>query len=177
MKDWQKAVLAFVVIVALIVLIDHISKLLAADFLADGLRRSYLADAIRLEAVFNTGAILGLGSQLPEGIRTWVMPFVTAAVLIWVSVLLIREREFGLATVGLSLVWAGGFSNLVDRMAYGQVFDFMNIGVGVIRTGIFNLADMAIMAGIPVITIGWLRSKQVRGEAGIEDKSGSSHIF
>jgi signal peptidase II len=160
-KDWKR-IAVFALIVAGVVVFDHISKLLAADFLSDGLRRSYLADTIRLEAVSNPGAILGLGSQLPEGIRSWVMPFVTVVVLIWVSVLLIRDREFGFATIGLSLVWAGGFSNLVDRIAYGKVFDFMNIGVGAVRTGIFNLADMAIMAGIPVILIGWLRAKQVK---------------
>jgi lipoprotein signal peptidase len=164
-RDWKK-IGAFVMITAVVVLVDHVGKLLAAAFLADGVRHSYLADFLRLEAVINTGAILGLGSQLPDALRVWVMPAVTAAVLVWVSGMLIREKEFGAACAGLSLVWAGGFSNLVDRLAYGQVFDFFNFGIGTVRTGTSNLADVAILAGIPLIAIGWWRSKQEAEQQG-----------
>jgi signal peptidase II len=164
-KDWRKTG-AFAICVTAVTVLDHVVKLLAAIWLADGQRHTYLGDILRIEGTYNTGAILGLGSQLPEGIRAWVMPVVTAGVLVWVSVLLIREREFGLAAAGLSLVWAGGFSNLVDRLAYGQVFDFANLGIGAVRTGIFNLADMAIVAGIPLILIGWLRVKAPKTEIG-----------
>jgi signal peptidase II len=46
------------------------------------------------------------------------------------------------------LVAGGGISNLIDRLFYdGRVTDFLNIGIGSFRTGIFNLADMAILAG------------------------------
>jgi signal peptidase II len=50
--------------------------------------------------------------------------------------------------VALSLVAGGGISNLIDRFLYdGRVTDFLNVGIGSLRTGIFNLADMAILAG------------------------------
>ena len=90
------------------------------------------------------------------------MPVVTLAVLIWVSVLMLREADCGAAFAGLSLVWAGGFSNLVDRLAYGKVFDFFNFGFGTFRTGTSNLADVAILAGIPLIAIGWWRTNRSR---------------
>jgi signal peptidase II len=67
----------------------------------------------------------------------------------------------GLAAVGLFnkqlaptvilaifLFFAGGLSNLIDRLTLGgYVVDFMNIGIGPVRTGIFNVADMFVMAG------------------------------
>jgi signal peptidase II len=158
-KD-RKQLAIFALIVAAVVIIDHAAKLIAAAYLDEGARYSYLADFLRLEAVHNTGAILGLGSQLPENLRVWMMPAVTIAVLIWVSVMLFRETECGAAYIGLTLVWAGGFSNLVDRLAYGQVFDFFNMGFNSIRTGTSNLADVAIVIGIPLISIGWLRAKK-----------------
>jgi signal peptidase II len=165
-KDWRK-IGAFAICVTVVTVLDHTVKLLALAFLSDGQRYAYLRDVVRIEGTYNTGAILGLGSQLPDGIRAWVMPFVTVLILIWVSVLLIRERGFGLAAAGLSLVWAGGFSNLVDRLAYGQVYDFANLGIGpVFRTGIFNVADMVIVAGIPLILIGWLRTKSPQPQIG-----------
>ena len=157
MKDWKR-IGVFALAVAAVTLIDHGAKMIAAAGLAGGARYSYLGDFLRLEAAFNTGAILGLGSQLPDALRVWMMPAVTIAVLVWVSVLLIREAKVGPAYVGLSLVWGGGFSNLVDRLAYGEVFDFFTLGMGTIRTGISNLADVAIMIGIPLILIGWLRA-------------------
>ena len=50
------------------------------------------------------------------------------------------------------MVLGGGFSNLLDRMLKsGAVADFMNIGIGNVRTGIFNLADVAIMVGAGVL--------------------------
>ena len=49
---------------------------------------------------------------------------------------------------------SGGFSNLYDRITnHGGVVDFMNMGVGSLRTGIFNVADMAIMAGVLLLVI------------------------
>jgi signal peptidase II len=166
-KDWKRLGI-FVVIVAAVVVIDHAGKLIAAACLADGVRHAYLADFLRLEAVHNTGVILSLGSQLPEAVREWMLPAVTAAVLVWVSVLLIREKDCRLASAGLSLVWAGGFSNLVDRLAYGKVFDFFNLGFGAVRTGTSNLADVAILAGIPLIAIGWWRTKQEQEPESVE---------
>ncbi len=41
----------------------------------------------------------------------------------------------------------GGIGNLIDRWAYGYSRDFLNVGFGPLRTGIFNVADVALMAG------------------------------
>ena len=61
-----------------------------------------------------------------------------------------RFRLSGPALVGLALYFAGGASNLVDRVMHGSVIDFMNVGVGPLRTGIFNVADMAILLGVAI---------------------------
>jgi signal peptidase II len=52
---------------------------------------------------------------------------------------------------------AGGLSNLIDRITLGSVIDFMNVGVGPVRTGIFNVADVAIMAGVAIVLVFELR--------------------
>jgi signal peptidase II len=58
----------------------------------------------------------------------------------------------------LSLVCAGGIGNLIDRFSWGYVRDFLNVGLGPIRTGIFNVADAAMMAGcFLVLFISWTR--------------------
>ena len=59
----------------------------------------------------------------------------------------------------LVLVISGGFSNLLSRILNdGHVIDFMNVGIGWLRTGTFNFADMAIMTGVITLFVYGLRS-------------------
>ena len=53
-----------------------------------------------------------------------------------------------LVVMGLILAVGGGMGNLIDRIAHGAVVDFVSLGIGPLRTGIFNLADVAITIGL-----------------------------
>ena len=56
--------------------------------------------------------------------------------------------------MGCTLLLAGAVGNLIDRIRLdGLVIDFLNLGIGPLRTGIFNVADMAIMAGAVLLVI------------------------
>ena len=65
----------------------------------------------------------------------------------------VRFRWHGWVLIGTGLVLAGGASNWVDRAIRGSVVDFINVGVGSLRTGIFNVADLAIMLGAVVLLL------------------------
>ena len=65
----------------------------------------------------------------------------------------VRFRWRGWLLIGTGLVLAGGASNWMDRLVRGSVVDFLNVGVGPLRTGIFNVADMAIMLGLTVLLL------------------------
>jgi signal peptidase II len=64
-----------------------------------------------------------------------------------------RWRLRGWPLLGVSLLLAGGTSNWIDRVIRGSVVDFLNVGVGSLRTGVFNVADMAIMLGAAVLVL------------------------
>lgn len=132
---------------------DRVTKHMATMRLADAPPQSFLADTFRLEYAENTGAFLSLGSTLPDALRTALLTFGVAIGLIVVAVVAIRKRWAGGPLAGAALIWAGGVSNLVDRAMRGSVVDFMNVGVGTLRTGIFNVADIAIMAGAVLIAV------------------------
>ena len=54
-----------------------------------------------------------------------------------------------LPLVAVGLIAGGGLSNWIDRLAHGGfVTDFLSVGFGPVRTGIFNLADVAVVAGV-----------------------------
>jgi signal peptidase II len=109
--------------------------------------QSYFAGTVQLEYAENTGAFLSLGSELPEWARTTLLRVGVALALATLVLIALKHQWSGVALAGASLTFAGGVSNLLDRILRGSVVDFMSIGVGSIRTGIFNVADIAIIVG------------------------------
>jgi signal peptidase II len=140
---------------------DRATKHLAASTLADGVVRSFLSGVVRLELVENRGGFLSLGSQLDPGVRMTIFTVGVGALLLALIGLAVRWRWRGWSLVGLALFVAGGASNWIDRLLHGAVVDFIVVGVGPLRTGIFNVADVAIMAGavLVVATMEWSSTK------------------
>ncbi len=138
---------------------DQASKRVAADVLKGMETQSFLGGVFRLTYAENRGAFLGLGGSWPEPVRwlafTGAALLVVAASLAWVVSQARQQRHHQLAVWAMVLVAAGGAGNLVDRIVRdGRVIDFMNLGLGSVRTGIFNMADVQIMAGLALLLLG-----------------------
>jgi len=143
---------------------DRMTKRLATETLTGGRDRTFLADTIRLGYAENTGGFLSLGADLPPPLRTVVFTGGTGLMLLGLAGAAIRFRWRGLMLAGAGLFLAGGASNWADRLFHGHVIDFMNIGIGPLRTGIFNVADVAIMAGLVLFALdGWLNRQPDHG--------------
>jgi signal peptidase II len=139
---------------------DRLTKHVAVTTLSGAPSRSFFADTFRLEYAENTGAFLGLGGDWPRAVRTAVFGVGSGLLLIALAVVAWRERWSRQALLGVALFVAGGASNLFDRITYGMVIDFMNVGIGSLRTGIFNVADMAIMLGAGILVLEGYRSSR-----------------
>lgn len=138
---------------------DRVTKQMAATTLAGAPSQSFLADTFRLEYAENAGAFLGLGADWPPPIRTALFTVWNGLLLLVMAVMAMRLQWPRPALLGLALFVAGGVSNLFDRIQYGQVIDFMNVGLGPVRTGIFNVADMAILLGAGLVAFAGYRSE------------------
>jgi signal peptidase II len=151
-----------VLLVAIVATIgcDRVTKYAAATTLADAPAQSFLADTFRLEYAENTGAFLSLGADWPAPVRRAIFDVGNALLLLALVAFAVRGRWPGKAALGVALFVAGGASNLVDRFLYGAVIDFMNVGIGPLRTGIFNVADMAIMLGAGLLAVEGYRSER-----------------
>jgi len=132
---------------------DRVTKRAAADHLAGRPRLSLIGDSIRLEYAENRGGFLSLGAELPPTLRVALFNVGTAVLLAWLGVWAYRRSRDGGYAFGPALLWAGGVANLADRVARGRVIDFLNVGVGTLRTGIFNVADVAITAGVVLLVL------------------------
>ena len=130
---------------------DRVTKHLAVTTLAGAPDQSFLAGTVRLQYHENPGAFLAFGAQWSPTTRALLFQAGNAIFLAVAGFLASRYRWSAAASCGLVLFLAGGLSNLADRLAIGSVIDFLNVGVGPVRTGIFNVADVAIMAGTSMV--------------------------
>lgn len=128
---------------------DQAVKSAARRTLAGSGPVSLLDGIVRLEYAENPGAFLSLGAGLPPEARFAGFAVLAAIVAGALLVLVLRGREWHASrSFAFSLILAGGIGNLIDRFANGgAVVDFVSIGLGGLRTGIFNVADLAITCG------------------------------
>ena len=129
---------------------DQITKNLARRSLANSEPMTFLHDIFRLEYLENPGAFLSLGASSPANTRFWIFTFCTGIFLIGMLIYLMASSVNSRAkTISLTLVVGGGIGNLIDRIGnQGRVIDFMNLGIGSLRTGVFNVADVTLSLGI-----------------------------
>ena len=82
--------------------------------------------------------------------------------LLAVTGYIIYKKELSLLQIiGFSTIIGGGFSNVFDRLINsGMVVDFMNFGIGTLRTGILNFADLSVTIGGVIIVISFLVQKK-----------------
>lgn len=142
------------------ILLDRMTKVWAVNSLKGEPSISYWNDFFRLVYAENTGAFLSLGSGLDDNWRTIILSILPIIVLLYVLyfILFAKNVDTWQATA-FSLILGGGASNIVDRIMQGMVVDFMNMGLFGVRTGIFNVADMAIMAGLFMMLFAMFRNK------------------
>ena len=151
----DKKGLTRIAMIAILILLnigcDQKTKQMAQDKLYHQDVSTYFFDTFRLVYAENEGAFLSAGSDL-EG--TWHFILLKVLPVTMLSLLLlytIFSKSINMPqTIALSFILGGGISNIIDRLNYGKVIDFMNMGIGNLRTGIFNFADLSIMLGIAI---------------------------
>lgn len=141
---------------------DQMTKGIARKKLAPVPPISLLNDTIRIQYSENTGATLGAGANLPEGVRFELFVLLNGLISIATLISALKMRDLRLAQViGLLLVASGGLGNLLDRIFnQGAAIDFLNLGIGPLRTGIFNVADVLIIAGASLFMLSSLRDQK-----------------
>ncbi len=131
------------------ILLDQGSKYLAVYLLEGKGLISLMNDCLRFVLAHNSGGFLSLGAALPEDVRRIIFVFATAIFLILFFVYTLRDdRQSVVSIIASSMIIGGGIGNLIDRVVHhGIVIDFVIVGIGPVRTGIFNIADMAVLFG------------------------------
>jgi signal peptidase II len=134
---------------------DHATKHIARETLGGSPAISLAADTVRFQLTENPGGFLSLGAHLPPELRRAFFLGMAPLAMLLVAIAVLRSapRSFG-PLFALALVAGGGLANWVERLWNdGAVTDFVSLGVGSLRTGIFNLADVFVLAGVAVLLV------------------------
>lgn len=141
----------------LVLILDQFTKLIADNLLVM-FEPVSLLPFLNLSKVYNAGAAFSFLSQA-DGWQRWffigITLFVAVVIVIWLARLSPTQRRLGLS---LSLILGGAMGNLIDRLVYGHVIDFIDVYYGSWHWPTFNVADSAITIGAVLMVLDSLMS-------------------
>ena len=137
-----------IIIAALILLCDRMTKSLVAQKNALSDSVDVIPGVFRLTHVQNQGAAFGLFAEYPSEWKVAMLILFSIAALAVVSALLWKNgNALNTTAIALSLVFGGALGNLWDRVVSGRVIDFLDFYLGSHHWPAFNIADSAIVLG------------------------------
>ncbi len=161
--------LAFGLVIALLVLaLDQASKFWVLHGLALAARGPLvLLPVLNFVLVWNRGVTFGM----LNGLGAWASPALILGALVIVAALgaWLYRAENALTAGALGAIAGGALGNIIDRLRFGAVVDFIQAHIGRISWYVFNLADSAIVCGVAILILeGLRRHPDAKGLAGVE---------
>jgi signal peptidase II len=137
---------------AAVIALDQLTKWLVLGYFAGRHPREEITGFFNLVLVYNKGAAFSLFAQAPG----WQTPMLIAFALIAcavVTVLILKNPAKRLLCLGLALVLGGALGNLIDRLRFGHVVDFLDFHAAGWHWPAFNVADSAICVGAALLIL------------------------
>jgi len=152
-NKWARAAI-ILFILAFNIGCDQVTKSIVRKDIPENQVIGYLGNHFTLEKTENTGAFLSLGDTLGGAIREILLVILPLAAILAAFVYILYKTDINRYSLfAIVLIIGGGAGNLYDRIIHGSVTDFMHIDFIIFQTGVFNVADMSIMAGMFIILI------------------------
>ncbi len=161
MKLPRRSISIFLIIIITIT-IDQISKVVVRKHVDASSSSNIIGDYFTLHNVENTGAFLGMGSDLNPTLKIILLLALPVIVLGFVLRHILKDKSIDkFSLFAFASIIGGGIANVYDRFVYGSVTDFFHIDLGgVFRTGIFNMADLSVTTGMIILIIASFKKKK-----------------
>jgi len=141
-------IIFFLVIAFPTMFLDQATKIWAQKVLKFKPTMYYAWNTIQLRYAENKGAWGSLGNDWPYFIKIFFLIILPIIILIGLLIyILINKNVSKVYILAFSLIWAGGFGNIIDRIRFDYVVDFLYMGIGPVGTNIFNVADVVVVIG------------------------------
>ena len=157
----KKRNISISIIIALSIFLDQISKILIRNNVEQYSDIKLIGEYFILTNVENSGAFLGMGSGFSPIMKSVFLIILPIIVLVSIIIYVYRDKEIDkISLIGFSIIIGGGIGNIFDRIIYGSVTDFLFIDLGgIFKTGIFNIADLAVTTGMILILLMSFKNK------------------
>ena len=156
--------LFIILLIAFNIAADQISKWIVRTSMVEGRAGEIdvFGDYFQLIWVENKGAFLGMGSDMNPTLKLIFLLILPTLVLGYVLYYIFKTRSLDrLSLIAFCCIVGGGIANVFDRIVYGQVTDFMYIELtNVLKTGIFNIADVSVTTGMIILIFSNFFSKK-----------------
>jgi signal peptidase II len=139
---------------AVIVVLDQVTKEAALTHLAPGVHVHLVPGFVSLTLVMNPGLAFGLLGTVPVAWR-WVVAVLSLAALAVLARVALRvlPEGRGLDHVAIGLIFGGAVGNLIDRLRFGAVVDFVDLHAKGYHWPAFNVADSSITVGVTLLAL------------------------
>lgn len=134
---------------ALVIVLDQLSKAAINIHFVFG-ESMAVTSFFNLVLAHNTGAAFSFLSDA-GGMQRWLFSLIAVVASVWIVWLLRRHQTQKLFSLALAFILGGALGNLIDRIAYGYVVDFLDFHWGGYHFAAFNLADSAITCGAALL--------------------------
>ena len=152
--------ISYVLIAVLVVAGDQITKHIVKTSIPQGTVIPVISGFFNIIHTENSGIAFSLFAGASSTWKLVLLIGVSVALLATVVIVALKSREIQWPTgVGLGLVVGGASSNLLDRIRFGQVVDFLDVYYRSYHWPTFNLADSAIVVGAGLLILELLLSK------------------
>jgi signal peptidase II len=142
-------------IASIVILLDQITKIMIAKLFAFGESRP-LTSFFNLVLTYNKGAAFSFLAA-ESGWQRYLLTGLGIAAALFIVYLLRRHAGQKLFCWALALILGGAIGNVIDRIAYGHVIDFLDFHLGGWHWPAFNVADSAISIGAALFVLDELR--------------------
>lgn len=160
----KKNILILLIGAAVIIALDQITK--SAILSRFVLHESYpvITGLFNLVYVLNPGAAFGFLADASETFRSIFFIGITLAVLLMIVYYIVKSESGNtLYVVSLTMIFAGAVGNLIDRIRFGAVVDFLDFYIHTWHWPAFNVADSSISVGAVLIIWGMISQRRKEG--------------
>ena len=144
------------------IVLDQVSKIWVRATVIPNSKTEIIGDYFTLRNVENSGAFLGMGSDLNPILSVIFLKIIPVLVMLYVLIYIFKNKDIDrVSLIGFAFIVGGGIANIFDRFRFGSVTDFFHINLGgVFKTGIFNFADMSVMLGLGLLLTSGFKKKK-----------------
>jgi len=137
------------IVASLVVLVDQITKALILKYLPLHKSIPVIAGFFDITHILNPGGAFGLMANMSVAVRTVVFLFISSLAVGLIFYFYIKTPPgHAFLAAGFALIFGGAIGNLIDRVRFGVVVDFLDFYIGNYHWPAFNIADSAITVGL-----------------------------